>query len=75
MAVVVVVRSGRVPDDGVVLHVDARAEALTIAQRWQRAHPEDRVTMLTAELVPLAEFGGGQSRVAQSGKDASGTLS
>lgn len=75
MAVVVVIRSGRTPDDGVVMHLDDCTEAMTFAYRWQRRHPGDRVTILSAQMEPLAEFGAAQSGVAQSGRDASGTLS
>ena len=75
MAVVVVIRSGRAPDDGVVMHLDDCGEAMAFAYRWQRRHAGDRVTILSAQLEPLAEFGVAHSGVAQSGRDASGTLS
>ena len=75
MAVLVIIRSGRAPDEGAVLHVEEYDEALALACRWWLHHPHDRVTVFTAALAPLAEFQAAYPGSAQPGKDASGTLS
>jgi hypothetical protein len=75
LSVVIVVRSGHRLDDGVVVHVEGYAEAMRFASDWRGRHPDDRVSILTAALEPLAVLDGGHSDRAQSGRDAFGTLS
>lgn|GEM_PF-3157141 len=75
MAVLVIIRSGRAPDEGAVLRIEEYGEALAFACRWWLRHPRDRVTLFTTALAPLAEFHAVHPGSAQSGRDASGTLS
>ena len=75
MSIVVVVRSRRRLDDGVVVHVDDYDAALRFAQDWRRRHPTDRVSILSARLDPLAALDRAQPGNAQPGSSASGTLS
>lgn len=72
---VLVVRSGRRPDEGVVMHVRTGREALRFAYGWRRKHPRDRITILSGALEPLAEFDVDQRDCAQPGSAASGALS
>jgi hypothetical protein len=75
VSIVVVVRSRGRLDDGVVVHVDGYAEALRFAHDWRRRHPRDRVSILSADLDPLAALDAAQRGNAQPGSSASGTLS
>lgn len=75
VSIVVVVRSRRRLDDGVVVHVDDYGAALRFAQDWRRRHPSDRVSILSAGLDPLAALDQAQPGNAQPGSNASGTLS
>ncbi len=74
MSIVVVVRSRRRLDDGVVIHLDNFRDAVRFAHDWQRRHPGDRVSILSAGLDPLAALDAPQPD-AQPGSNASGTLS
>jgi len=74
VSIVVVVRSRRRHDDGVVIHLDSFRDAVRFAQDWQRRHPADRVSILSAGLEPLAALDAPQPE-AQPGSSAPGTLS
>jgi hypothetical protein len=74
VSIVVVVRSRRRLDDGVVLHLKTFREAVRFAHDWRQRHPADRVSILNARLEPLAALDDAQPD-AQPGSNASGTLS
>lgn len=74
VSIVVVVRSRRRLDDGVVIHLKTYREAVRFAHDWRRRHPADRVSILNARLEPLAALDDAQPD-AQPGSSAPGTLS
>jgi hypothetical protein len=75
MAIMVVIRSGRWPDEGAVINLGGYLQAWRFASDWQTRHPYDRLSIFSPELRPLVALDADQRGNAQPGNRASGTLS
>ncbi len=75
MAIMVVIRSGRWPDEGAVIKLGGYRQAWRFASDWQTRHPYDRLSIFSPQLKPLVALDADHRPSAHSGSRASGTLS